>query len=203
MAARWVIAFSLAAWLAVVGCATIRRRARAQRTERDSEAKQLRLRRLGGPVLAVATLAGWLASPSLPARLGVAAAAAAAVAFFGLIEDRRTLPGFAHLVMFAAAAAVVAAAGIRVDQLRSDALDTCLTVIWIVVVTSAFRRLDHVEGLTAATAAVAGVAFRSGGRDAITSCTGFGLAVGRARWPWARCSGRSPFSPSWPCSSAA
>jgi len=156
MAARWVIAFSLAAWLAVVGCATIRRRARAQRTERDSEAKQLRLRRLGGPVLAVATLAGWLASPSLPARLGVAAAAAAAVAFFGLIEDRRTLPGFAHLVMFAAAAAVVAAAGIRVDQLRSDALDTVLTVIWIVIVTSAFRRLDHVEGLTAATAAVAG-----------------------------------------------
>src|SRR6266511_2333931 len=155
MAARWVIAFSLAAWLALIGSASLRQRARAQRGQRDADVRQRRLRFLGGPVLAIATLAGWLASPSLPVRLGVTAAAAAAVVLFGVIDDRRELPGLAHLAVFAAAAIAVAAAGVRLDQLHSGALDGILTVVWIVIVTSAFRRLEYAEGLTPATAALA------------------------------------------------
>ncbi len=156
MAARWVIAFSVAAWLALVGSASLRQLARSQRGKRDADVRQRRLRFLGGPVLAVATLAGWLASPSLPVRLGVTAAAAAAVVLFGVVDDRRDLPGIAHLAVFAAAATAVAAAGIRVDQLHSDALDGVLTVLWIVMVTSAFRRLEYAEGLTPSIAALAG-----------------------------------------------
>src|SRR6266540_6359261 len=156
MAARWVIAFSLAAWLALIGSASLRQRARAQRGQRDADVRQRRLRFLGGPVLAIATIVGWLASPNLPAWLGVTVAAAAGVVLFGVIDDRRELPGLAHLAVFAAAAIAVAAAGVRLDQLRSDALDGVLTVVWIVIVTSAFRRLEYAEGLTPATAALAG-----------------------------------------------
>src|SRR6266540_1407605 len=155
MAARWVIAFSLAAWLALIGSASLRQRARAQRGQRDADVRQRRLRFLGGPVLAIATIVGWLASPNLPAWLGVTVAAAAGVVLFGVIDDRRELPGLAHLAVFAAAAIAVAAAGVRLDQLHSDALDGILTVVWIVIVTSAFRRLEYAEGLTPATAALA------------------------------------------------
>src|SRR6266550_6084426 len=91
MAARWTVAFVLAAWLAVAGNAVLRRRARDARQTSESWATQLR--QLGGVVVAGAALIGWLAAPQYPRALGVTAAAAAAITFLGVAENREPLEG--------------------------------------------------------------------------------------------------------------
>ncbi|MGI8795894.1 MAG: DUF4012 domain-containing protein [Acidimicrobiia bacterium] len=157
MGARWAIAFSVAAWLALMGSAGLRRLARDAGPGPDRKFWEGQVRRLGGPLLAAATLSGWLAAPGLPRGFGVVPVVAVAVALVGLVDDRRRLPALARLGLLTAAATAVVAAGIRGAALGEDSLDALLTVAWIVVVTNAFRRLDHADGLAASVTALAGV----------------------------------------------
>lgn len=167
MGGRWAIAFLVATWLAIAGNAVLRSLARSAARWRQPEFWQMQLRLLGGPVLAIATLAGSLAAPAPSSRLGVAAAAAAAIAVVGVADYRRKLRADVRLAITVLAASVVVASGLRVGFLDSTALDSLFTVAWIVLVTSAFRRLDHIDGLAAAIGAVA-----AGGMFGVTATTG-------------------------------
>ncbi len=152
MAARWTVAFVLAAWLAVAGNAVLRRRARDARQRSESWAMQLR--QLGGVVVAGAALVGWLAAPQYPRALGVTAAAAAAITVLGVADNRRALAGVVRIGAYVVAAAAVVASGVRAEVLGSGVLDVLFTTGWIVLVTNAFRRFDHADGLVAAVGAM-------------------------------------------------
>src|SRR2546421_8450426 len=169
MAARGTVGFVLAAWLAVGGNAVLRRRARDAREKTDSWA--LQLRQLGGVVVAGAALVGWLVAPQYPRALGVTAAAAAAIAVLGVADDRRALPGVVRIGAYAAAAAAVVASGVRAEVLGSGLLDVLFTIGWIVLVTNAFRRFDHADGLVAAVGAMtaAGLFAVAGAADPVSS----------------------------------
>lgn len=169
MAARWTVAFVLAAWLAVAANAVLRRRARDARQRAESWA--LQLRQLGGVVVAGAALVGWLVAPEYPRALGVTAAAAAAITVLGVADDRRALPGVVRIGAYAAAAAAVVASGVRAEVLGSSVLDVLFTIGWIVLVTNAFRRFDHADGLVAAVGAMtaAGLFAVAGADDPVSS----------------------------------
>ncbi len=158
MSTRWAIAFVVATWVAIAGNALLRRLARSSSSWRASEYWGLQLRLLGGPVLAVATLLGTTASPSFTGRLGIALGAAALIAVFGLLDYRRDVPGMVRQAVILAAAIAVVAGGMRVAVLSSSLLDALLTIGWIVLITNAFRRLDHVEGLAVAIAGISAAA---------------------------------------------
>jgi UDP-N-acetylmuramyl pentapeptide phosphotransferase/UDP-N-acetylglucosamine-1-phosphate transferase len=169
MAERWTLAFVIAAWLAVGGNALLRRRARAAGGTSDAWATQLR--QLGGVVVAGAALAGWLAAPRYPRAFGITAAAAAGVAVLGVLDERRALPGLVRIGAYTAAAGAVVAAGVRAELLGSSTLDVLLTIGWIVVVTNAFRRLDHADGLVPTVGALtaAGLFAVAGAADPVSS----------------------------------
>jgi UDP-N-acetylmuramyl pentapeptide phosphotransferase/UDP-N-acetylglucosamine-1-phosphate transferase len=169
VAAHWTVAFVLAAWLAVAGNALLRRRARDARETTESWA--LQLRQLGGVVVAGAALVGWLVAPQYPRAIGVTAAAAAAIAVLGVVDDRRALPGLVRIGAYAAAAAAVVASGVRAEVLGSSVLDVLFTIGWIVLVTNAFRRFDHADGLVAAVGAMtaAGLFAVAGSDDPVSS----------------------------------
>src|SRR3989440_8554427 len=169
MAARGTVGFVLAAWLAVGGNAVLRRRARDAREKTDSWA--LQLRQLGGVVVAGAALVGWLVAPQYPRALGVTAAAAAAIAVLGVADDRGVVPGVAGIGASGAAAAAVVAWGVRAEVLGWGVLDVVFTIGWIVLVTNAFRRFDHADGLVAAVGAMtaAGLFAVAGAGDPVSS----------------------------------
>src|SRR5256886_12578173 len=176
MAARWTVAFVLAAWLPVAGNAVLRRRARDARQRSESWAMQLR--QLGGVVVAGAALVGWLAAPQYPRALGVTAAAAAAITVLGVADNRRALAGVVRIGAYAAAAAAVVASGVRAEVLGSGVLDVLFTIGWIALVTNAFRRFDHADGLVAAVGAMtaAGLFAVAGAADPVSSVAWIAVA---------------------------
>ena len=167
MGSRWAIAFLVATWLAIAGNAVLRSLARSSVRWRDPEFWALQLRLLGGPVLAIAALLGALAAPNAPTRLGIAAAAAAVLAVLGVADHRRKLRTDLRVAIITVAALIVVIAGMRVAVLGSTFLDSLLTIGWIVLVTNAFRRLDHLDGLVAAIGAGA-----AAGMFGVTATTG-------------------------------
>jgi UDP-N-acetylmuramyl pentapeptide phosphotransferase/UDP-N-acetylglucosamine-1-phosphate transferase len=175
MGSRWAIAFLVATWFAIAGNAVLRSLARSSVRWRDPEFWALQLRLLGGPVLAIAALLGALAAPGAPTRLGIAAAAAAVLAVLGVADHRREMRTELRVAIITVAATVVVLAGLRVSVLGSTFLDSLLTIGWIVLVTNAYRRLDHLDGLVAAIGAGAaagmfGVTATSGNDPVSTVC---------------------------------
>lgn len=149
---------------------------------------------LGGGAMAVGVLLPvWLLLPGGQPLVVVILLASAAVALTGLADDIRPLPIAPRLLVEAAAAGAVVAAGDRFGLLRGWP-DALVTAAWIVVVTNSFNLLDNADGAAAAvgaaTAAVLATAALLGGRDGIglllvalcAGCLGF-LAH---NWPPAR-----------------
>jgi UDP-GlcNAc:undecaprenyl-phosphate/decaprenyl-phosphate GlcNAc-1-phosphate transferase len=73
----------------------------------------------------------------------------------GLVDDVFRLSPLAKILAQVAAAAVVLAAGIRVEIVSNGTLATAIGVIWIVGMTNAFNLLDNMDGLAATLAAIA------------------------------------------------
>ncbi len=73
----------------------------------------------------------------------------------GLLDDLFHLPPLAKIAAQLGAAAVVLAAGIRVEIVSNDVLATVLGVAWLVGMTNAFNLLDNMDGLAATLAAIA------------------------------------------------
>ena len=73
----------------------------------------------------------------------------------GLVDDVYRLPPLAKLAAQGGAAALVIAAGVRVQIISNGVLATALAVVWLLGMTNAFNLLDNMDGLAASLATVA------------------------------------------------
>jgi UDP-N-acetylmuramyl pentapeptide phosphotransferase/UDP-N-acetylglucosamine-1-phosphate transferase len=178
MSTRWTLAFGLAAWVGLIGNGGLRRLARAARSWSRPDFWDQELRRLGGIVLAVGSVTGWAVAPDRPRWLVATAVAGVAIAVAGLATDRRVISNRARLAVVTAAAVLVVAGGVRGEVLGSAGIDAVVTVVWIALVTNAFGRLGHADGMAIAIALVAasGVFGVAAGHDAVTATVGIALA---------------------------
>jgi UDP-GlcNAc:undecaprenyl-phosphate/decaprenyl-phosphate GlcNAc-1-phosphate transferase len=73
----------------------------------------------------------------------------------GLLDDVRHLSPVAKLLAQVGAAAIVIAAGLRVELVSNDVLAIAIGLLWLVGITNAFNLLDNMDGLAATLATVA------------------------------------------------
>lgn len=73
----------------------------------------------------------------------------------GLVDDVYRLPPLAKLAAQGGAAALVIAAGVRVQIISNGVAATALAVVWLLGMTNAFNLLDNMDGLAASLATVA------------------------------------------------
>jgi len=152
---RWALAFTIAAIVAMVGAATLRAGSR-----RGME----RARRRGGLALVASVIVGSLLVPNVPSWIGVAGAAAVALALFGTADDDHAFPGWVRLAAVTVAAAAAVATGARLEMTGVAALDVVGTIVVIVAVAIGTRWLDETDGLAAGTfgATAAGIVALAG-----------------------------------------
>jgi UDP-GlcNAc:undecaprenyl-phosphate/decaprenyl-phosphate GlcNAc-1-phosphate transferase len=84
---------------------------------------------------------------------------AAIVFVAGLVDDIYSLPPVAKLGAQIAAAAVVLAAGLRVEIISNGVLAALLGGLWLVGMTNAFNLLDNMDGLAGTLAVIAATFF--------------------------------------------
>lgn len=85
---------------------------------------------------------------------------ASLVSFCGLWDDRGRLHPLIKLFLGQPVAAVILmTTGIQATLLPHPLLNTLLTVVWVVGITSAFNLLDNMDGLSAGVAAIAALFF--------------------------------------------
>ncbi|CEP67176.1 Glycosyl transferase, family 4 [Moorella glycerini] len=112
---------------------------------------------LGGVVIFVAFMAGMLAM-GRGGRGETAFLLGALIIFVvGLVDDIRALSPRMKMAGELLAAFIVVAAGIHFTTGLGAWVDWPLTLFWIVGITNAFNLLDNMDGLSAGTAAIAGV----------------------------------------------
>jgi len=172
VAARWALAFSVAAVVALLGATTLRFAARRGVGG---------VRRRGALAVAAGALAGGLFLPDMPSRLAVVAALALALVVLGAIFVKRVPPRGARLALLTAAAIAAVAAGVRLEWTGVGALDAAGTVVLIVAVANALRWSDTADGMAAAsaTAVMAGV-FALGAFGGQNALAALAAAVGGA-----------------------
>jgi UDP-N-acetylmuramyl pentapeptide phosphotransferase/UDP-N-acetylglucosamine-1-phosphate transferase len=170
--ARWALAFSVAAVVALASAAALRWA--AHRGVR-------KVRRRGALAVAAGALAGWLFLPNVPGRLAVVAALALGLAVFAAMFVERVPPRGVRLAVLTAAAIAAVAAGVRLEWAGVGALDVTGTVVLIVAVANALRWSDTADGMAAATttAVMAGV-FALGGFGGQYALAVLAVAVGGA-----------------------
>ncbi len=115
---------------------------------------------LGGSGIFAGLLAGCgvaVAVGALPAsrELGGILGGCALLYAAGLVDDVFRLRPLAKLAAQVGAAALVLAAGVRVEIIGNDIAATALGIAWLVGMTNAFNLLDNMDGLAATLAAVA------------------------------------------------
>lgn len=118
---------------------------------------------MGGVAIYGAILVTLLVLPvdASPMHLAGILGAITLVAAVGLLDDRRSLPVSVKLLAQLVAAGMLLAVGLFVDLAMPAALDTVLTVVWIIGITNAFNLLDNMDGLAAGVSAVAALGFLS------------------------------------------
>jgi UDP-GlcNAc:undecaprenyl-phosphate/decaprenyl-phosphate GlcNAc-1-phosphate transferase len=118
----------------------------------------------GGVGIAAGLLTGILLALATgvvdPSWLLAGIVAGCAIVFLaGLVDDVRHLSPVAKLVAQLGAAAIVIAAGLRVELVSNDVLGVVIALVWLVGITNAFNLLDNMDGLAATLATVACVYF--------------------------------------------
>ena len=120
------------------------------------------------------------AAARAPLALGILAGAMA-LHVLGLIDDRRRLGAWIKLaVQTVVAAGVVTFCGVRILATLGGPISFILTMLWLVVITSAFNLMDEVEGLSAGVAAIcaAGLLGVSAGTGQLFVSAGLCLVIG-------------------------
>lgn len=114
---------------------------------------------MGGLAVAASFVAGMVAASAALDPLGVLITAAAlGMCGLGLLDDDRTLLPGPRLLVQVGAAAVVVAAGVRIEVTGMMVYDLVLTMVWILGITNAVNFLDNMDGLAAGLAAAAAAA---------------------------------------------
>ena len=151
--------------------------------------------KLGG--IAVAVVMTLIVSVGFVAtgRLGLGLALqvlvpALAAAAIGFLDDRNDLNPYVRLLFVAVVGALAWLLGSRIELTGVAALDTAMTVLWVVVLVNAVNLLDNADGLAASTvfvmaAAASTIAALFG--QALVSLLGvtlMGVAIGYLRHNW-------------------
>ena len=129
---------------------------------------------LGGIGIASGTLASLALGGARPEFL-LLAAASAAMAIIGLIDDVRTLNPPSKLLAQIVIASLLLLVGFRFRPTGFELLDLFITLFWVVGVTNAFNLLDNMDGLAAAVAGAFRLLFFywDGDLDAMAPTAGF------------------------------
>src|SRR5215207_3937618 len=170
---RWILAFSIAAGLVLIGGAFARRYARrgpkpAERTDRRDNRKGIRRR--AGALLALGPLAGLALAPVVGSMALLVALGGTVLALFGMVIERSPHADVLALGGIAVAAGVAVAAGAELGPSGVSGLDAIAAFLLIVGVTKAFDGFGNVDGLVAEIAtpttlalfAIAGFAHQDG-----------------------------------------
>ena len=145
---RWLLGFSVAALLVVVGAEVARRRSKAVRERAGRRGPAPRgLRRRSGALVALGPAVGLIVAPEFDAVMLVAAVGAVALALFGLVTERHESPQRATFVSVSIAAVVAVAAGARFGPTGVVVIDVVATWAFIVLVTEAADGLGNSDGL--------------------------------------------------------
>ena len=127
----------------------------------DHECHKPPVPNLGGIAIVVAFVIAVVASLVVMATSGwpphaigidvvsIVLAVAVGLAFVGLVDDVRQLPPSWHIGAEIAAAVVVWSAGNVIVTTNLEAVNLCLTVIWFVGITNAFKFLNNTDGVAA------------------------------------------------------
>jgi UDP-N-acetylmuramyl pentapeptide phosphotransferase/UDP-N-acetylglucosamine-1-phosphate transferase len=171
---RWLLGFSIATLLVVVGAAVARRGAQAARSRADRRGPAPRgWRRRSGALVAIGPTVGLIVAPGFEAVMLVAALGAVALAVFGLVTERHESPQRATFISVSVAAAAAVVAGARFGPTGVFVIDVLATWAFIVLVTEAANGLGNTDGLAcsiglaAASGLFAWAAF--GGEDTVAS----------------------------------
>jgi UDP-GlcNAc:undecaprenyl-phosphate/decaprenyl-phosphate GlcNAc-1-phosphate transferase len=108
----------------------------------------------GAFLLALLLFRSW---PQHIVELGAILVGATWLALIGLLDDRMDLAPWIKFPAQFVAAAVVVAAGIRVDLFNNPLLDVPLSVFWIVGIINAINFLDNMDGLAAGISAICAI----------------------------------------------
>ena len=100
-----------------------------------------------------------LQSDALLRELVVVIALALVFSLMGLIDDLRGLSPWLRFVIGLGLASALVLYGVKVSSPLPDAVDSVISIVWILGITNAFNLLDNIDGLAAGTAAVASGAF--------------------------------------------
>ena len=118
---------------------------------------------LGGPAIALALVAGVLASGPVDPALVSVLVAAGLILLLGVYDDldpqAAGVRWWLRLLFQAFLAAFVIHTGIAIGFLRTPWFGIPITLLWIVGISNAFNLLDNMNGLSAGVAAIAGVTF--------------------------------------------
>jgi UDP-N-acetylmuramyl pentapeptide phosphotransferase/UDP-N-acetylglucosamine-1-phosphate transferase len=171
---RWLLGFSAATLLVLVGAAVARRGAQASKTRTSNRGSASRgWRRRSGALVAIGAAVGLVVAPGLEAVMLVAAVGAVALAVFGLVTERRESPQGATLVSVSIAAAAAVVAGARFGPTGVVAIDVFAAWAFIVLVTEAANGLGNTDGLACGMGLAAAFGLFSwaafGGEDTVAS----------------------------------
>jgi UDP-GlcNAc:undecaprenyl-phosphate GlcNAc-1-phosphate transferase len=111
---------------------------------------------LGGVAIFVSVVTVVLLRVDVPHAFSRAILPAAALLFFlGLVDDIVNLKPYQKLVMQIIAASIVVHAGLVLPWTSSLAVNSMITLFWLVGITNAVNMLDNMDGLAAGVAAIA------------------------------------------------
>jgi len=121
-------------------------------------------RRSGGAVLVATAPIGLLLASAVSDRALAVVGGALAMALFGLIRDKVSVPAWVVPIVMGTVAAAVAASGLRFPFGGVPAVDFVWTVLWLTLVTTAVASTGNADGQlpSLAGASVVGMAFLAG-----------------------------------------
>lgn len=159
----WIVAFGVSVLATpIVRALTVRARLLDLPNARSSHA--VPTPRTGGLAIVLGLVAAVAVTRHVDAQLGYLMAGSIAMSLLGFVDDVRGLSSVLRLLaQIAAAIALVAGAGLRVDRLDLPFGDVslgvaaaALTVIWMVGVINAYNFMDGINGLAGAQGLIAG-----------------------------------------------
>jgi UDP-N-acetylmuramyl pentapeptide phosphotransferase/UDP-N-acetylglucosamine-1-phosphate transferase len=146
---RWLLAFTIATVLVLVGGIVLRREARRRGSRGDADRRhEVRgLRRRAGALLGLGALVGWLVAPGAGHGAFVAAAGAVALAIVGAVAERWKDFSRQIYVVVLVAAVVAVIGGTRFAPTGVGPLDVIGGVAFVFAVVVAFDGLGNADGL--------------------------------------------------------
>lgn len=112
---------------------------------------------LGGIAIYASFIAGyWILAPKA-AHVGPILLGGSLLFAIGLLDDLIQIKPHSKLIAQLIGAAVVVQFGLRLPWTANDAINSCITIFWLVGITNAINLLDNMDGLAAGISGIASI----------------------------------------------